>query len=203
MQARLDAAAAEVGIPPGNLTFRRIDPTKVFYTEDQSGLRRVFDMDRPMTLFLTDEEKAWRVNDYHAQRNEWFDPTLVGTPDREVYGLCDSINALPGICTLQSCAGHHGVEKKAEGQPRMPGHLWLRLSKDVFRRFLDECEELAHDPLIEQISVLYGREPTGHVVEILFHGNDEGVLPASEKLLVGFFTRLAQPPSDANRPFVF
>lgn len=45
-----------------------------------------------------------------------------GYPDPDILPWCDRLNALEGLCTLQSCAGH--TPRNGDPGPH-PGHLWI------------------------------------------------------------------------------
>jgi hypothetical protein len=68
-----------------------------------------------------------------------------GWPDPEITPLCDKLNAMPGICTLQSCAGHGGN----------PGGLWIWLDEDTSRKFDQWGHVLANMEGIEVVSRKY------------------------------------------------
>ena len=52
------------------------------------------------------------------------DPGGNGWTDPEIVPLVDALNSLPGIVTLQSCAGHAGYR----------GHLWIWCDATMARR---------------------------------------------------------------------
>lgn len=106
-----------------------------------------------------------------------------GSPDLEIIPLCDALNALPGVCTLQSCAGHK------EGSRFICGHLWLVLDESTSHAFEQRAFELAYHENIEWLSKVYsswGQE----VVCIEFLGNERGLLQASMEIILRFFESL-------------
>lgn len=116
-----------------------------------------------------------------------------GYADPEIYNLCDRLNALSGVCTLQSCAGHKMEEA---GGYQLPGHLWLWLGFSMSRLFQNRVYELAeHYPLIEEIKVLHRNLPgegPREIVDIVFQGQERGNLYQSAELIAAFFEELAR-----------
>lgn len=104
-----------------------------------------------------------------------------GFPDPEIIPLCDTLNMLPGICTLQSCAGHIGGERERPNGET--GLLWLWLdfaTSQVLDCFTHVADRL---PGIESVSRRYtdwGQE----IVVIEFSGDFER---ACESVII-FFT---------------
>ena len=111
-----------------------------------------------------------------------------GFPDAEVFALTDALNALPGICTTQSCAGHRLRSAEDGREYIQPGELWLRLGRWAMHNFTEQAPLLAREPSIERLSVLYS---TGYdeVVDIQFRGNGHGEdeLPRSAETIIRFF----------------
>ncbi len=106
-----------------------------------------------------------------------------GWPDPEIIPLCNALNVLPGVCTLQSCAGH-----KKESR-FICGHLWIVLDESMSYKFEQRAFELAHHKNIEWLSKVYsswGQE----VICIEFLGNERGLLQASMEVVLGFFKSL-------------
>lgn len=107
----------------------------------------------------------------------------VGDPDPEIIQWCERINALPEVCTLQSCAGHerNGV--------RDSGHLWLWFSPRKALAFWQRAFELARSTEIERISTIY--QPWGQeVVLIEFRGAPDGQLESSGQKILAFLSSL-------------
>ncbi len=108
-----------------------------------------------------------------------------GSPDRGMIPWCDRINAIDGICTLQSCSGHDDRENGI----RSAGHLWLWLSAQKSSAFKKRAFELAQNATIERISTIY--QPWGReVVQIEFRGAPEGQLESSGQTILAFLTSL-------------
>jgi hypothetical protein len=109
-----------------------------------------------------------------------------GFPDPDILPWCDRLNALPGVCTLQSCAGH----EYSDGS-HSSGQLWICLSPAMARGFRERVFDLAqHSPPIERVYTLYaawGQE----IVDVRFAGNECGLLAESMELVVEFFSGLS------------
>ena len=114
-----------------------------------------------------------------------------GWPDPDIFELCDALNRLPGVCTLQSCAGH-GKQRGDELYVHLSGHLMLWLDETTSRAFDVTAFELARRyDLMEQVSRVYtswGEE----TVRLEFAGNERGLLAGSSALILDFFTRLTR-----------
>ena len=109
-----------------------------------------------------------------------------GYPDKDILRWCDLLNSMPGICTIQSCAGHSSSGGRHIDSP---GHLWLRLDKRMSAVFDAGALELAAAPVIERVSKIYtswGQE----IISIEFAGNERGKLEESMSLIIGFFQSL-------------
>ena len=108
-----------------------------------------------------------------------------GAPDLEIVPWCEKINALVGVCTIQSCAGH-GPDKRGY---RSSGHLWLRFDEQLTHRLNGRAFGLARLSAIERISIIY--QPWGkEVVEIEFKGNPYGMLDESLGAILSFLRGL-------------
>ncbi|KKN61938.1 hypothetical protein LCGC14_0517070 [marine sediment metagenome] len=106
-----------------------------------------------------------------------------GWPDSEIIPLCDALNALPGVCTLQSCAGH-----KRESR-FICGHLWIVLDESMSRKFDQKAFELSSQANIDRLCKIYsswGQE----IVSIEFLGKERGLLQASMGTILQFFESL-------------
>lgn len=103
-----------------------------------------------------------------------------GDPDPDILGLTDALNAIPGICTLQSCSGHirNGLVERA--------HLWLKLSKAAMCRFYLAAPALAQHRMIESVSIRFGTGE-GEIVEITFMGNECGLLSQAVAVILKYF----------------
>ncbi len=110
-----------------------------------------------------------------------------GWPDPEIIPLCDALNQLPGVCTLQSCCGHGGA-----------GHLWLWLDEVLSREMDRWGHVLARMHGIEVVSRKYthwGQEITA----IEFDGRAE-FNKACESVLIFFSTLAANRDSYRRSP---
>lgn len=114
-----------------------------------------------------------------------------GYPDPDIFPLADALNAIPGVATYQSCAGHVLTDTR-DGTPyHQPGQLWLRLSESMMAAFTDHVYTLLESPLIERCQRIFHQD-LGDVVDIIFHGNERGKLAESGDGIVRFFTDLSQ-----------
>ena len=109
-----------------------------------------------------------------------------GYVDPEIVQLCDALNRLPGVCTLQSCAGHSA--RDSDG-PIYPGKLWLRLNQRMTHRFEEQAHELAADPVIDSVGKIYWQDGK-ETVTIDFKGNETGLLAESSSAVLDFFRAL-------------
>lgn len=149
--------------------------------------------------YLTAEEKAYIQGEWGDRRAGLSDVTSPGTPDPDIFPLCDALNAIEGVCTVQSCAGHRSPEPKSwdtrtDGDGLVAGQLWLRLSADMLHAFERSVGTLLLSDEIEQVSLIWGRHrgyTNGPVVDIVFRGNERGQLHDSERVLLGFFREIA------------
>lgn len=108
----------------------------------------------------------------------------LGAPDAEILPLCNKLNEIPGVCTLQSCAGH----KRA--RYRESAHLWLWLSEDLSREFDAQAFAFASEEGIEAVKRRY--TPWGQeVTMITFAGKERSGLERSADTIASFFDRLA------------
>ena len=132
--------------------------------------------------YLTSSRKRevlqeWRRSVAHAT-------TGPGGPDRAIVPWCERLNRLPGVCTLQSCAGHRG------GETLTAGHLWLWLSLEMATEFQGGALALAAQPTIERVYTLYGA--WGQEVSVIeFAGEERGCLDASMTTILEHFRSLS------------
>lgn len=127
------------------------------------------------TRFLTPEGKAAAIAEWKAVRTKPRpdgDLGGKGWPDLEIIPLVDALNDFPGICTLQSCAGH--------GEDR--GHLWVWLSVELSSAFNQWGHVLARLPGIERV----WRDYSSWGQEIAVVEFDHRYQEASESVLVFF-----------------
>lgn len=148
-----------------------------------------------LTYHLNPAEKRQRVTRWLRRRTRPRpDGDLAGRgwPDPDVFELTDRLNALEGVCTMQSCSGHPQQEVAPGAWSVFVGFLWLRLSEAMFTAFIERAPHLAADPNVEQVGVMWGAEATRPVVQILFHGldKDEETFQLTSDVIVGFFEGL-------------
>ena len=104
---------------------------------------------------------------------------------RSFLGVRERLNAIEGLCTVQSCTGH----TDAEGF-RSSGHLWLKLSAPMMREFIDSaCELAANDDCIERVGLTFTPNCSYAVVE--FAGMERGKLGESMTAIVDYFRELS------------
>jgi hypothetical protein len=130
----------------------------------------------------------------------------LGYPDPEMYAFCDALNAIPGVCTMQSCSGHR-VEYE-QGEPGRPieqvgptlwsGVLWIKLDRTLHARFVDQAWWLADLSSVERVGLLLGEWCDGDVAEVVFIGLNGGAtradglerLQVAQRAIVRFFADL-------------
>lgn len=106
-----------------------------------------------------------------------------GCADSLIVPWCDRLNAIHGVCTLQSCAGH------IENGYLHSGHIWLWLDQAKSAEWDRRAYELATARTIERVTRIYsswGQEV--HCVE--FQGEEWGRLTESMKMIEWFVTSL-------------
>lgn len=148
--------------------------------------------------FLTVEEKVDHIAEfecYKADPSNWRrqHPSAKGGEgyiDHEVLPLCDALNAIDGVCTIQSCCGHQNKHGYI-----YPGHLWIRLSEELMRRFEEEIAWLLDQDVIQHVSKLYcfqhGNSPH-EVIDIKFLGEYHGRMDEAQAVIACFFEGLAE-----------
>lgn len=143
----------------------------------------------PVNRYLTAEEKRTELATWNALiaggrfTSDERDEGGCGYPDPAMIRWCAHLNDVPGVCTLQSCAGHPG---------KGGGHLWVRLSGPMRRAFDRQAFRLAaRVDLIECVAIEY--KPWGkEIASIAFAGNERDSLNRSMRLIVAFFRSLHQ-----------
>ena len=131
--------------------------------------------------YLTPEAKGLELERWASLRTRGGGG--AGAPDPEIFPLCDDLNVLPGVCTLQSCAGHR------RNGTFWPGHVWLWLDRRTSERFDRRASELAASAVIERVSRIYAANGQ-EITAIEFCGNERGLLAESKELLRRFFYSL-------------
>jgi hypothetical protein len=136
--------------------------------------------------FLSEGGKRKELAYWECVKRQWRSGCLrgVGEPDRDIVPWCDRFNALPGVCTLQSCAGHvrEGAIEAA--------HLWIWMSEPVARNFDGDVYVLLRQrPPIDWISKHFlhdGKE----IAAITFFGNERDLFGRSVELIYNFMRRV-------------
>ncbi len=114
-----------------------------------------------------------------------------GFPDDRIIPLCDRLNMLDGVCTLQSCAGHAPTESR---DWTYPGQLWLWLDEMTFWKFLHTAPSFGEEEGVEDVRVLFNRHNDARAtVSIDFRGDDvdDEALGRSTEVIYKHFHRLA------------
>lgn len=138
---------------------------------------------------LTEDRKQQILRVWHGYRLQVAPPGKEGGhgyQDPAITPWCDRLNALAGVCTIQSCAGHNFPNGS-----RTSAHLWLRLIEPLAVLFRREAFGLASDTRhVERLATIY--EPTdGEVVEIIFAGSERNRLDESMVRILEFFRSLS------------
>ena len=139
---------------------------------------------------LSPDEKAEILSIWCEEQR--VEATGPGDPDPDMIPWCEKLNALPGVCTVQSCSGH------LENGHLRSGHLWLRLDSSMSGAFDDAAFRLAAAPCMEQVARVYtswGEE----ITSITFAGNERDLLAKSLHAIVSFFQSL-QRKSQRDHP---
>lgn len=161
---------------------------------------------------LTPEAKVRELLAWERARTEF----LAGPPpdrfigghgyhDPPIFPHVDALNAIDGVCTLQSCSGHRCTAASHcswcaentditaggdEGAHVSSGQLWLWLSGRMSRRFHQRVFYLAMQPLVEKVSVHYHVEGK-EIVDLVFRGHGTGELDSAMRVIVPFFQELS------------
>jgi hypothetical protein len=150
-----------------------------------------------MNRYLTDDEKQAEVARWLADRSGPENQAPPGQgggcgyPDPDIFPLTDALNALPGVLTDQSCAGHlHPGEEPGE-DALWSGQLWLRLSEPMMARFTEHAYQLLESPTVERCTRIFHQD-IGDVADIVFLGNERGKLAESAAAILAFFTELSE-----------
>ena len=140
--------------------------------------------------YLTDDAKADYLAYWHEQiaKGRFTEPGEGGHgyPDREMVEWCAKINAIDGVCTTQSCAGHRNAEDHL-----YCGEVWLHLSQPMANAFRARAFELwdRHD-LIESVFSLYGAWGA-EIAAIQFKGLEHECLDEAMAFILAFLQSLA------------
>jgi len=134
--------------------------------------------------YLSDKEKKhiireWEITKIRSPHTGDNCPPGRGGIDAEIVFHCDEINAIPGVCTLQSCAGHINKDGSITN-----GGLWLKLTENMMMLFHEYAYELyTHKGIYDSITIRlqdYGDE----LVDICFYPQRLGEAMKYLKLLL-------------------
>lgn len=121
-----------------------------------------------MARYLTPETKEhelklWRDTVRTAPRTGPLLPGGSGGVDAEIVPYCTRINNVPGVVTLQSCAGH--LQDRTH---HTAGQLWIAFSKPMAHAAYIGLPVLALHPRVDRLSFIWvgGRE----IFDITFDG---------------------------------
>lgn len=106
----------------------------------------------------------------HSLLDDWIRPHI------------EALNAIPGVATLQSCAGHEQGERRPASSEThaCAGHLWF-MPTPLFSSW--RLTALALTDGVEAVSVQYGRE-VHPIIELTFRRTArEALLPSLTALL--------------------
>ena len=139
--------------------------------------------------FLTPHEKTETLASWEEYKRAFIRPGAKGGRgyvDPDIVPLCDALNRLPGVCTLQSCTGHSANDSDG---PVYSGVMWLRLNQRMTHRFEEQAHRLAAEQVIDRVGKIYC-EDGKETVTIEFKGNETGLLAESVSVVLGFFRAL-------------
>lgn len=144
----------------------------------------------PFTRWLTHADKDGVLAEWERTKSEWRSGALsgVGAPDGEIVPWCDRINTLPGVCTLQSCAGHR------RGKTLSSAHLWLWLSPQAQSRFDQNAFVLLKSDMVDWVATHYEADGK-QIASITFYGNEREMLERSILFIYGFLCGIADTAS--------
>lgn len=132
---------------------------------------------QPGKLYLTEEEKRSVLARFDASRTT-APSSIVGAEgglDEDVLRLCDRINQMHGVVTVQSCGGHPATDTR----PALAGQVWVRLSEFAVGEFYPlRALDLAQRPYIYRVARVYlshGMEVTW----IAFQADDRALFDLS------------------------
>ncbi|KKL19759.1 hypothetical protein LCGC14_2462270, partial [marine sediment metagenome] len=104
-------------------------------------------------LYLTPERKARTLAFWEKQKTG----PPGDLPDYRIIPLCDQLNKLRGVCTLQSCTGHPVSLPRRPYVVICPGNLWLWLDEAMFWAFIRTAPSFANETCIEDLRVIFCR----------------------------------------------
>lgn len=137
--------------------------------------------------FLTADGKRDILAAWMRTKQAWHSGEIngPGKPDADIVPWCDRINELPGICTVQSCAGHR------KGRYQTNGHLWLWMDEVAHVRFIANAFLLLDNrDYIDSVDTRFLHEGK-EIVFVTFFGNERGKLDVSMTFIYGFLCGIA------------
>ncbi len=134
-----------------------------------------------MSRYLTVEHEKKIQNDLRVlyptankERNNGLDIDVVPYLKR--------LNAIDGVATLQSCAGHN------VGDYIESAHLWIWLSEELAQRLYLDAPLLAQNKNMEAVQIYFvGEPPIQEIIQIIFRGNPYSMLPEACEHITAFF----------------
>lgn len=113
------------------------------------------------TRYLTPEGKVAELEYWRsAQRTSVRPPGDAGGHgfvDPEIVPWCDVLNAIDGVCTLQSCCGHRTPSADGEGDHVWNGQVWLWLSEPLAMAVYKHIGSLGRSALFDSVALLFGK----------------------------------------------
>jgi len=131
--------------------------------------------------YLTDIQKHIGLSEFQQGHD-------ISPPDPEIELYLWKLNRICGLCTLQSCSGHRKTDARDGSEYFTCGNLWLWLSEAMMEEFYKGAFELARNPCIERLRILFqahGQE----IVDIEFKGKESGALVESMRAIIDFFKK--------------
>ena len=140
-----------------------------------------------MSRYLVDAEKHRTLLEWQARRHDLQLRGLrggTGGVDAAIVPWVDRVNAIRGVCTLQSCSGHRPSDSD-NPEVGTPGQLWMALSYPMATAINQRMYELVAAPTV--IRVLTRYQPYGQdVLDVMFVGDDRGGLARSMTAIIEF-----------------
>lgn len=156
-----------------------------------------------MPRFLTPGEKDSHLAEFEAykaipgiwRRDHPDDFGTRGRIDHEVLPLVDDLNALNGVCTIQSCCGHRYPWRDREtgevSEIVVPGQLWIRLSYAVMVAVDARVGELLRHDVICHVQRLYSFRDGTEPHDVLDVQWKDGHMGEARAVIADFFRGVA------------
>lgn len=154
-----------------------------YLTPDEKAAH-ITDWMRCREEYAADVERAKREPEFYAERFGGYQCGAVdlespdplpgsGFPDPAVYALTDRLNAIDGICVVQSCSGHLHPGETQGMQAMWSGQLWLRVDESMAKAVTARAYELVARPQIEHVQRIF-HESWGDLIDVIFDGMNRG-----------------------------